>query len=108
MLRGAVCGLPRAGVGGPKGTTMGCTHRTVRRRVWTGLLIVPALVVGFVVAVPTGPAAAATGTGVQEVRINQTGVAFGGRSFGPVGTYQQVRGTIVGAVDPADSRNAPI
>jgi hypothetical protein len=80
----------------------------MHRRQWTGLLVVLALVVGLVVAVSGPVAAAGTGAGVQEVRVAQTGVAFGGRSFGPVGTYDQVRGTIVGSVDPTDSRNAPI
>lgn len=83
---------------------------TMHRRRWIGLLLVPLLVAGFVTAVPSGPATAAAGTGagVQEIRVDTTNVAFGGRSFGPVGQYQQVRGTIVGAVDPADARNAPI
>ena len=54
------------------------------------------------------PAPAAAGPGVQTLRVTQTGPAFGGRSFPPVGRYEQLRGTITGAVDPADARNAPI
>jgi len=67
------------------------------------------LVVGFEIAGPSRPVeAAVSGAGVQEVRTSQTSLAFGGRSFGPVGKYQQLRGTIIGAVDPADSRNTSI
>ena len=54
----------------------------------------------------TGPAASSAG--VAEVRIAEIRPAFRGRSFDAVGRYEQVRGTIVGAVDPEDPRNAPI
>src|SRR5207342_239892 len=88
---------------------MGSTRRTMHRHLWTGMLLLLALVLGLVVAGPSGPAAAAAiSAGVQEVRFVTTSLAFGGQSFGPAGKYEQVRGTIVGAIDPADSRNAPI
>lgn len=58
--------------------------------------------------VDVGTPPAASGAGVREVRASEPLPAFGGRSFGTVGPYEQVRGTIVGSVDPADARNAPI
>ncbi len=55
-----------------------------------------------------GQALAASDAGVEEVRIDPPAPAFGGRSFGKVGSYEQVRGSIIGSVDPGDARNAPI
>ena len=72
MCSGRSCGPLRAGVGRPKGTTMGSARRTMHRRQWTGLLVVLVLVVGLVVAVSGPVAAAATGAGVQEVRVTKT------------------------------------
>lgn len=96
----------------------GRSHAASTRR-WTDLVVVLVLAVSAAAVAPaataaTPPAAAsmhvaaAPGAGVQTVRVTQTGPAFGGRSFAPVGRYEQLRGTITGAVDPADARNAPI
>jgi hypothetical protein len=98
---------------------------TSQRAWWTRIRIwsVAALAVVVVAAVAcTAPPAAPgggtpptatlppalTGPGVREVRVTEVRPAFRGRSFGTVGRYERVRGTVVGWVDPADPRNAPI
>jgi hypothetical protein len=47
-------------------------------------------------------------TGITRLVVTSTEVAFEGRSFGNVGTYQKVRGKAYGELDPADPRNAVI
>ena len=54
------------------------------------------------------PAPVHAHAGVTEVHVDEIRPAFGRQSFGDVGRYEQVRGTIYGAVDPADPRNSPI
>ena len=45
--------------------------------------------------------------GVDRIQITSVqSPTFGGTSFGTVGQYEKVRGTITGAVDPTDPRNA--
>src|SRR5436190_4953035 len=45
---------------------------------------------------------------VTHITIISTTPAFGGRVFGDVGAYEQVRGTAAGELDPLDPRNAVI
>ncbi|UDY35643.1 alpha/beta hydrolase domain-containing protein [Dermatobacter hominis] len=102
---------------------MGTTDRVApRRRTRTGpAALLVALVVASAACAPTsgGPPGggttptvplppAATGAGVRQVRVDEVRPAFEGRSFGDVGRYERVRGTITGWVDPADPRNASI
>jgi hypothetical protein len=77
-----------------------------------------ALVAILPVAVAAGvnPPAGASGSapnapraGVTEVLVESVeSPTFGGRSFGTVGQYEKVRGTMTGTVDPRDPRNEPI
>ncbi len=104
---------------------MGTSHRvaSTRAKVWSGAAVVLCLVA--VVACTAGPGVPSPGgggattsriepvpvpegAGVREVRVDEVRPAFRGRSFGTVGRYEQVRGSIVGWVDPGDPRNAPI
>ena len=45
---------------------------------------------------------------VTQINITSTASAFGGASFGSVGTYQVITGTFTGAVDPNDPHNSII
>jgi hypothetical protein len=49
-------------------------------------------------------------TGIITFTINSTSQmpTFGGMAFGPVGTYDKIRGTAIGALDPKDPKNATI
>jgi hypothetical protein len=54
-------------------------------------------------------------TGIITFTINSTTATspsqmptFGGMTFGPVGTYDKIRGTAIGALDPKDPKNATI
>lgn len=47
-------------------------------------------------------------SGIVRIEIASTEVAFEGRTFGPVGAYQKLRGKAYGELDPADPRNAVI
>jgi Alpha/beta hydrolase domain len=53
-------------------------------------------------------AAAASEARVTRITISSTSVAFNGQTFGDVGTYEQIRGTAKGELDPLDPRNAVI
>jgi Alpha/beta hydrolase domain len=48
------------------------------------------------------------GAGVTAITITGTTPAFGGRVFGDVGAYEQVRGVVSGALDPLSRHNAVI
>jgi hypothetical protein len=45
---------------------------------------------------------------VTKITISSTTPAFNGQAFGDVGTYEQIRGTAAGELDPLDPRNAVI
>jgi hypothetical protein len=45
---------------------------------------------------------------VAGITIRSTTPAFNGQTFGDVGTYEEVRGTATGELDPLDPRNAVI
>ena len=45
---------------------------------------------------------------MTHIDITTTGAAFPGESFGSVGPYQRIEGTITGEIDPADPQNAVI
>ena len=81
------------------------------RGIWRPLglvAVLPIAVLGGVVPAP-GSTPVASGPGVTEVQVTDVeSPTFGGRSFGAVGPYEKLRGTITGAVDPADPRNSPI
>ena len=66
----------------------------------------PIAVLGVVAAPRSTPVA--TGPGVIKVETGRPTLAFQGRSFGTVGRYEKIRGTISGAVDPTDPRNSLI
>ena len=54
---------------------------------------------------------AAPAQGITKIVINTVtseAVTFGGASFGAVGQYQKIRGTVFGQLDPNDSKNAVI
>ena len=54
---------------------------------------------------------AAPAQGITKIVINTAtseAVTFGGASFGSVGQYQKIRGTVFGQLDPNDARNAVI
>lgn len=44
----------------------------------------------------------------MRISISSREPAFGGRAFGAVGAYEQIKGVAVGEIDPADRRNALI
>src|SRR4029077_19423058 len=53
--------------------------------------------------------AAASEARVTRITISSTtSPAFNGRTFGGVGTYEEIRGTASGELDPLDPRNAVI
>jgi len=52
--------------------------------------------------------AAASEAGVTSINIDTRMTAFDGRTFGHVGAYEQLRGTVSGELDPGDPRNAVI
>jgi Alpha/beta hydrolase domain len=52
--------------------------------------------------------AAASEARVTRITISSTTSAFNGQTFGDVGTYEQIRGTATGELDPLDPRNAVI
>src|SRR6266436_1593188 len=52
--------------------------------------------------------AAASEARVTSITISSTTSAFNGQTFGDVGTYEQIRGTAKGELDPLDPRNAVI
>jgi len=52
--------------------------------------------------------AAASEARVTRITISSTTSAFNGQTFGDVGTYEQIRGTAKGELDPLDPRNAVI
>jgi hypothetical protein len=53
--------------------------------------------------------AAASEARVTRITIsNTTSPVFNGRTFGEVGTYEEIRGTATGEIDPLDPRNAVI
>jgi Alpha/beta hydrolase domain len=52
--------------------------------------------------------AAASEARVTRITIRSTTPAFNGQTFGDVGTYEEVRGTATGELDPLDPRNAVI
>jgi len=45
---------------------------------------------------------------VTKITILSTAPAFGGRLFGAVGAYEEIRGTASGELDPFDHHNAVI
>ena len=45
---------------------------------------------------------------VTKITISSTTPAFNGQAFGDVGTYEQIRGTAAGELDPLDPRNLVI
>ena len=52
--------------------------------------------------------AAASEARVTSITISTRMTAFDGRTFGHVGAYEQLRGTVSGELDPGDRRNAVI
>lgn len=59
----------------------------------------------------SGVLAVAKPQGIMKIVMDPTSseaVTFGGTSFGSVGTYQKLRGTAFGQLDPADPKNAVI
>ncbi len=46
--------------------------------------------------------------GITRLELTSQGVAFEGRAFGTVGTYEKLRGRAFGELDPHDPRNAVI
>jgi Alpha/beta hydrolase domain/FG-GAP-like repeat len=59
-------------------------------------------------AVAAASTAQAGTTGIQKVTILSSGPAFGGYSFGGVGTYTVIKGYALDAVNPTDPKNALI
>jgi len=51
---------------------------------------------------------ASSPTGVVSITIASRAPAFGGQSFGSVGSYEEIKGIAVGEIDPRDPRNALI
>ena len=70
----------------------------------------PAPIVSPPVTVLPLPAPSAK-QGITKIVINSTAseaVTFGGASFGSAGTYQKIRGTAFGQLDPSDPKNTVI
>ena len=61
-----------------------------------------ATIVAFVFCTASLPAR------VTRITISKTLPVFGGQSFGKVGTYEIMRGTVTGEIDPSDRRNSLI
>jgi hypothetical protein len=88
-----------------------------RQRLWRRLrlaAVLPIAVLGGLLAAPVAdaapkaPAPVASGPGVVQIQSTIERPAFKGRSFGSVGRYEKLTGTITGAVDPTDLRNSSI
>ena len=73
----------------------------MRYRVKAGAIAIAAL--GMLLAAPQPSEARVT-----KITILSTAPAFGGRVFGDVGAYEQVRGTASGELDPSSRHNAVI
>src|SRR5207249_3282484 len=43
-----------------------------------------------------------------KITVDSKTTLFNGRTFGNVGMYEQIKGTVSGEIDPADRRNAVI
>src|SRR5262249_5025105 len=71
---------------------------TRNRRIGAAVTAAGALLVG----------AAASEARVTSITISTRMTAFDGRTFGRVGAYEQLRGTVSGELDPGDRRNAVI
>ena len=59
----------------------------------------------------TGTSTQAAASGITKIAVNPASsetVTFGGKSFGAVGTYQKIRGTATGQLDPNDPKNQVI
>jgi len=82
------------------GLIMTSQHSVLSRSVSCGALVAVALVAGT-----TGTAEAEI-TRIQITRVESP--AFGGASFGSVGTYDKLVGRAYGEVDPKDAQNAVI
>ena len=57
---------------------------------------------------PTGTSSQAATSGITKIVVNPASsetVTFGGKTFGAVGTYQKIRGTATGQLDPNDPKN---
>ena len=63
------------------------------------------IALGIIAACAAVPGASAR---VTTLTINSTQPAFGGASFGSVGTYEVITGTFTDEVDPSDPHNAVI
>ena len=49
------------------------------------------------------------GSGIKKIIIDEIqSPAYGGRGFGEVGAYERLSGTVIGAIDPDDSKNAGV
>jgi hypothetical protein len=59
-------------------------------------------------AVAAASTAHAGSTGIQKITVLSSGPAFGGYSFGGVGTYTVIKGYALDAVNPTDPKNALI
>jgi hypothetical protein len=60
---------------------------------------------------PGGTSTQAAASGISKIVVNPTSsetVTFGGKTFGAVGTYQKIRGTATGQLDPNDPKNQVI
>ena len=57
---------------------------------------------------PPPPADIAASTGITQVTIQKSGVAFGGCSIGNIGTFNYVQGYALDVIDPANALNAAI
>jgi len=66
-------------------------------------LVVAVAVLGALLAAPL-----ASDARVTKITAQPRTLPFGGREFGDVGAYEQIRGTATGELDPLDPRNAVI
>lgn len=60
---------------------------------------------------PTEAPTQAASSGITKIVVNPASsetVTFGGKTFGAVGTYQKIRGTATGQLDPNDPKNQVI
>lgn len=86
------------------------TRPRVRPRRHAGLLVAAMALWALPSLAAPQPASAAAGGQASDVTLNVAGttVVAGGASFGAVGPYEKVTGSLTVALDPGDPRNAVI
>src|SRR5882762_5321877 len=73
-----------------------------------GRVAMSAIRLGLMLSAATVVYVSAAEARITRIEITKTEIAFGGQSFGPVGTFQRLTGKAYGEVDPRAPANAII